>query len=65
MIDIAAEVLGRHHLIKIDIPRSLLGALAPLSNALASHSLLLFRSAREPLNLLNQHTANNSETEVG
>ncbi len=30
MIDIAAEVLGRHHPIKIHLPRTLLGALAPL-----------------------------------
>jgi hypothetical protein len=30
MIDIAAEVLGRHHPIKIDVPRKLLSTLAPL-----------------------------------
>ncbi len=30
MVDITAEVLGRHHPIKIHVPRTLLGALAPL-----------------------------------
>ncbi len=30
MVDITAEVLGRHHPIKIHVPRTLLGALAPV-----------------------------------
>ena len=30
MIDMTAEILGRHHPIKIDVPRTLLRALAPL-----------------------------------
>jgi hypothetical protein len=30
MIDIAAEILGRRHPVKIQIPRALLGTLAPL-----------------------------------
>ena len=30
MVDVAAEVLGRHHPIKVHVPRTLLGAVAPL-----------------------------------
>jgi len=35
MIDIAAEVLGRPHPIKMHVPRALLGALAPLIERLS------------------------------